>query len=77
MVQGRAQAYDSFACDSQDDLSVLAALGDAGERGGRVRELKDRIDLGFQLAGVGKPGEREQLFAIRPPEMVWKEIILA
>ena len=34
----------SFACKSQDDLAVLATLGDAGEVV-RILELKDRVNL--------------------------------
>ena len=44
---------------------MLAALGDAGEGGGCVLQLEDRVDLRSQLAGVSTPGELEQLFAIR------------
>src|SRR6185436_9312142 len=55
----------SFACNSQDDLAVLATLGDAGEGSGRILELKDRVNLRSQLAGVSTRGKLEQLFAIR------------
>lgn len=44
---------------------MLAALGHAGEGGGRIFQLEDRVDPRSQLAGVSTPGQLEQLFAIR------------
>lgn len=40
-IGASCQRVFSFACDSQDDLALLAALGDAGEGGERVLELED------------------------------------